>query len=181
MPSETLKPGEAYIGLLNQVLKDLGVSGDGPTRDDAAFGLAFAADGHICRLLPHPSLEDRLIAEVTVGNLGLDTSSQGTASTLHELINRLNAAARLEHDWVAAVDESNEVILWTWREVQPMSATAVQALLAEGLDRAQTLSDLLQTEATHLVSGPSLAPTDPSSRPGVSIGVQGADWPALRG
>lgn len=181
MPSDTLKPGEAYIGLLNHLLKDLGVSGDGLASEDAAFGLSFSADGHICRLLPHPSVADRLIAEVTVGNLGLDHLPPAAVNALHEVINRLNAAARLEHDWVAAVDENNEVILWTWRDVQPMAASAVQALLAEGLDRAQTLSDMLQTAGTHLASGPSPDSTQPSAAPGGSVGGQGPGWSALRG
>jgi hypothetical protein len=182
MRPETLTPGNAYRALLADLFRDLGVDGDELSSAEAALGLTFSADGHTCRLLPHPAIEDRLIVEVAVGHLGVDATPTGTGGRLHELINHLNAAARLEHDWVACVDDNEEVVLWVWRDVLPMSAASVQALLAEGLDRAQALSELLQTARSQMLSGAAGLPTEPSASTAAShSSVEVAGWTGLRG
>lgn len=182
MNSETLMPGEAYMALLNDLMRDLGVSGQSRTPAEAALGLSFSAEGHTCRLLPHPAMENRLVVEVTVGNLGPVLAAPGEAGGLHELINRLNAAARLEHDWVACVDEHDEVLVWTCRDVLPLSPASTQALLAEGLDRAQALSEVLQSAQTQVSSKPvdlRTAQTPETAAANPSPGS--VDWTGLRG
>ena len=178
MRTETLEPGATYRALLGALARDVGMAADAVTASASGpLGLSFSADGQTCRLLPHPSIEDRLVVEVSACTLDAAAQGLANAAQVHEFLNRLNAQARLEHDWVATVDEQDEVLLWTWREVRAVTAAGIQELLAEGLERAQALAAAL---GAAVAAGPAQASGD--AAPGADMGANmDAAWSPQRG
>lgn len=112
------------------------------TMDDRALGLEFEADGHLVLVAPDPRDASRMLLEVSV--MQLETPEAGLLMALH----RLNHQSRLEHDWVISIDAADQLSLHTQREIGRTRAGDLQALLAEGIDRAQALVSLCQVIAS---------------------------------
>ena len=97
----------------------------------------------------------------------LDYPSASRLLALHQP----NHQRRLEHDWMISGDASDQISLHTQCKIGRSRASHLQALLAEGMDRAQALPSLCQgyfiaesraddvlSTLTHRVSG--LDPTN---------------------
>lgn len=111
-------------------------------QDEQAIGVDFEVNGYVCRVLPHPQQEERLSVEVDVCRF---SSEQAQPSQLEaSLLLRLNALSRTEHDWTLGLDEDGHLILWTWREVAATPPAELEALLVEGIDRAEALHAALR-------------------------------------
>jgi hypothetical protein len=106
--------------------------------DDGALGIEFEADGHLVLIVPDPRDADRMLVDVNV--MRLDNPAAGLTMALH----RLNHQSRLEHDWVISVDAADQISLHTQRDIGRSRAGDLQALLAEGIDRAQALVSLCE-------------------------------------
>lgn len=106
--------------------------------DDDALGIEFEADGHLVLVVPDPRDVERMLVEVSV--MRLDNASQGLLTALH----RLNHQSRLEHDWVISVDPADQLSPHTQRQIANIHAGELQALLAEGIERARALQDIGQ-------------------------------------
>lgn len=108
------------------------------TPDDSALGLEFEANGHLVMIASDPRNAERMLIDVHV--MRLDNTPTSLAMALHHL----NHQSRLEHDWVISVDAADQLSLHTQREISRSRASDLQALLAEGIDRAQALQGLCQ-------------------------------------
>ena len=84
-----------------------------------------------------PRADDRLLVEVLVGGVG--ELREGAAMLLHQL----NDAARLEHDWVVSISPAQALRLHTQQPIASTSAGDLEGLLAEGIERAAALAQLL--------------------------------------
>ena len=128
----------AFTTLLGSLAEAVGL---GPAAmAEMAEGLEFEVAPHGCRVLPHPSLPERLVVEVMVRHLGPQAEELNREAAL--LLHRLNAQARLEHSWVATVDESDHLVLWQTLEIAQTRALDLQACLVEAIERAQALNAL---------------------------------------
>jgi hypothetical protein len=106
--------------------------------DDGALGIKFEAGGHLVLIVPDPRDADRMLVDVKV--MRLDNPAAGLSVALH----RLNHQSRLEHDWVISINEADQISLHTQRDISRSRASDLQALLAEGIDRAQALLSLCE-------------------------------------
>lgn len=70
----------------------------------------------------------------------LDYPSASRLLALHQP----NHQSRLEHDWMISGDASDQISLHTQCKIGRSRASHLQALLAEGMDRAQALPSLCQ-------------------------------------
>jgi hypothetical protein len=70
----------------------------------------------------------------------LDNPSASRLLALHQP----NHQSRLEHDWRISVDASDQISLHTQCNIGRSRASHLQALLAEGMDRAQALVSLCE-------------------------------------
>jgi hypothetical protein len=59
------------------------------------------------------------------------------------MLHRLNEAARPEHGWVATVDERDQLMLSTSLPIQETEGTQLQSEVAGALDRAESLTALV--------------------------------------
>jgi len=95
------------------------------------------------RVLPHPANLDWLIAEVDVVEMAQ------TSPSAYGALHRVNHAARLEHGWTATCGDEGLLVMHTARPVATMTAADLEALLVDGLERAEALAtlwrDLAQT------------------------------------
>ena len=105
--------------------------------DDDVFGLEFEHEGLLASVLPHPRLEQRLIAEVSLGELDFGEIQAPEQALL--FLHQLNDRARREHDWVITVDEQLGLTLSLQARLSDLDGAGLQALLDEGLGLAQAL------------------------------------------
>ena len=137
MNQTTLAP-TPLDSLLISLAKDVGL--EHRLEGSQSLVLEFEAPPHTCRVMPHPADSDRLVIEVMVRYLGESAQDLTRDSAL--LIHRLNAQARVEHDWVATVDESDHLVIWLTLEIARTRVPDLQAWLVEGIERAQALNAL---------------------------------------
>jgi len=88
----------------------------------------------------HPLHDDQVLVEVSVATLPVDAP----ASTLALLL-QINEAARFEHDWTLLMDSELTVSLSTRMPVAELGVAALEALMLDGVTRAQAVVDLLET------------------------------------
>jgi hypothetical protein len=131
--TNSTSPSERFQALLTEFCASVQMP-----MDDAALGIEFEADGHRVLVVPDPRDTERMLIEVNV--MRVDTP----AHALHMVLHRLNHQSRLEHDWVISVDAADQLSLHTQRDIGRSRASDLQALLAEGIDRAQTLLSLCE-------------------------------------
>ncbi|MEN9773332.1 MAG: hypothetical protein RL322_402 [Pseudomonadota bacterium] len=112
----------------------------GMVADSSVFGLEFDCEGHTVNVVAHPLHDDQVLVEVSVATLPVDPP----ASTLALLL-QINEAARFEHDWTLLMDPELTVSLSTRLAVAGLSVAALEALMLDGVTRAQAVADLLET------------------------------------
>jgi hypothetical protein len=130
MDDDTISP--QFHSLLNSFCQAVGLP-----LDDQALGLEFEAGGHTVVVAEDPRADDRLLVEVLVGGVG--ELREGATMLLHQL----NDAARLEHDWVVSISQAQALRLHTQQPIASTSAGDLEGLLAEGIERAAALAQLL--------------------------------------
>jgi hypothetical protein len=95
-----------------------------------------------------PRLGDSAMIEIPVSNL-----PEPDASTLH-LLHRLNNASLLQHDWIASLDDDDQVVLTAVFQLGQTDAIQLEALVADGLERALSLRDLFQPPSPDAIAEP---------------------------
>jgi hypothetical protein len=133
--NQTAAGPSPFVSLLIGLATEVGLeSRADPTQP---LVLEFEASSHTCRVIPHSGDSDRLVIEVMVRYLG--ESAEDLTRDRALLMHRLNAQARLNHGWVATVDESDHLVIWQTLEIARTRAADLQAWLVEGIERAQAL------------------------------------------
>jgi hypothetical protein len=113
-----------------------------------ASGVEFEAEGYRVLIAHNPRDEERLFIGVSVMNLA--EPSAALLMALHQL----NLQSRLEHDWVISVDAAHWLSVHTQKPLQACDAEALQALMVEGIERAQVLRNLCEAPDHEVPSGP---------------------------
>jgi Tir chaperone protein (CesT) family len=109
-----------------------------PSVDDS-MGLEFECEGHSVILVQHPRKATQLMAEVSVTILDANPSAQ-----LLELLLKINETARFEHDWTIVLDPYQQVSLSASADFTAMSEAALEAMMLDGIERAQSLRIFLE-------------------------------------
>lgn len=114
----------------------------GMVADAAPLGLEFSCEGLTVLLLPHPLHPERLLAEVEMAPL-----TAPLTVPLLSLVLQVNELARFEHDWQIVMDAEQHFSLSRSAALPGLTLAELEALLQDGLDRAQSLQALLQSAA----------------------------------
>lgn len=141
-----------YQTLLRDIAAANGLNPDGLT---ASGVIEFETDGGIlATVVPHPNEADSLIVEILVGNIDLTTMSRAADVLL--ALHQVNDRARREHRWVISIDDQVGLLIGTVVDIQGLDLAALQALLADGLERAQALQTLVAELITIVDDSPSV-------------------------
>lgn len=122
----------------NELLQDL-MRAKGMDPAQGGIGLEFEADGLQVYAVQHPLHPDRGLVEVALHQL--NELDQGRVAPL---LMHLNEAARFEHDWTIVMDSEGVVLLSTVAWLPALRAPDLEALMAEGIDRALALQTTLE-------------------------------------
>lgn len=122
---------EAFRRLLAEFCQSTGLA-----LDDQATALEFAADGHVAVIGSDPRSRDRLLVQVETAGLVLNPE-------LALLLHQINNAAMLEHDWVISCGVDGTLRLHTQVMLAHTTDGDLQGLLADGIERAQALAQML--------------------------------------
>lgn len=129
--------------LYQALLRDVAVANDlNPDSLTASGVIEFETDGGIlATVAPHPNEADSLIVEILVGAIDLATVSRAADVLL--ALHQVNDRARREHRWVISIDDQVGLLIGRVVAIQGLDLAALQALLADGLLRAQGLQTLV--------------------------------------
>jgi hypothetical protein len=128
-----------FEALLSAFVQSVGLQG---TPD--AFGIEFQSGDHSVVVLPHPTREDALVVEVSVAELD---PSGSDLSALLKMLHVINEASRFEHGWTITVTPEDGVLIYLVREISDTSTGDLETLLAEGIDRADALRQIMLDQA----------------------------------
>lgn len=151
--------GEQFQSLLRDFAQAQGLQ----TAEDA-WGLEFEADGSTVLVMAHPRQDDHIMVEVQVSDLSERAEPLSAAALM--MLHQINDAARLEHGWFITISPEQSLLIQHSQPVAPTDASQLEALLAEGIDRAAALRGLidlppdeeaasapLQAESHHFIRG----------------------------
>lgn len=151
--------GEQFQSLLRDFAQAQGLQ-----TTEEAWGLEFESDGSIVLVMAHPRKDDQLLVEVQVSNLAERPEPLSAASLM--MLHQINDAARLEHGWFITISPEQTLQIQHSQPVAETDASQLEALLAEGIDRAAALRGLidlppdeeaasapLQAESHHFIRG----------------------------
>lgn len=141
MPDTTASDSPAS-SLLTSFAASLGTEAD-PSHP--LLAVEFVSGDHVASLFPHPGREDLLCVEISLRALALgeDESDHERLLFLH----RLNAAARHDHPWTISIDDEDMLLLTAAFPWNGLDAESLADLVAEGLQRAESLDALWQSLA----------------------------------
>jgi hypothetical protein len=108
---------------------------------EEAWGLEFEADGSTVLVMSHPRQDEYLMVEVQVSDLS-ERAEPLSAATLM-MLHQINDAARLEHGWFITISAEQTLQIQYSQPVAQTDASQLEALLAEGIDRAHALLSLI--------------------------------------
>jgi hypothetical protein len=154
----TVAPPE-FVALIAALATYTGLEG---LNVNGAEGLVFEAEPHTVVVFPHPGIEHWLLAEVDVIQI------QAWEQLPHALLNQLNEAVRLEHGWTATLRDDQRLVLHTARPVASTSAAELEALMVDGIERAEALATVCQAAARSDPDSP--APEGDPYRQGIPPG-----------
>jgi hypothetical protein len=106
--------------------------------DEQSIGLEFECEGHSVTLFQHPKHEHFLMADVSVAILSAHPPVEQLA-----LLLQINEVARFEHDWAIVLDSAQQVSLTSSTDFSSMSVADLEALMLDGVERAQVLQSML--------------------------------------
>jgi len=153
-----MQASEQFLSVLSDFSRAVGL----PQSADAQ-GIEFAAGDFTVVVFPHPGQPEALVAEVVVA--ALDPGSQTTHALLRAL-HLINESARFEHDWLIALSPDDAILMYTIRGVAQTNAGELEALLCEGIERAEALREVI----AGLISG---AQSDSQSAPVERVSDEG--------
>ena len=138
--NESAPQESSVISLLTAFAASLGTEAD-PSLPLSA--VEFVSGDHVASLFPHPGREDLLCVEISLRALALgeDESDHERLLFLH----RLNAAARHDHAWTNTIDDEDMLLLTAAFPWNGLDAESLADLVAEGLQRAESLDALWQS------------------------------------
>lgn len=110
-----------------------------------AWGLEFEAEGSTVLVMAHPRQDDHLMVEVQVSDLSERAEPLGAATLM--MLHQINDAARLEHGWFITISAEQTLQIQHSQPVAQTDASQLEALLAEGIDRAEALRGLIDLPA----------------------------------
>lgn len=147
------QPSSAFEKLLESFLI---LAGQDPVGAKGSRGFEFESGAHTVRVFPDAD-GARVIIEVDVHSLRPDEMEN---APLLLMLHRLNEAARPEHGWTVTIDEVDELVLSSSLAIQETEATKLQSSVTDALDRAESLTALVNqfsstaTEAATVSSAP---------------------------
>lgn len=109
--------------------------------DDVSAGIEFVTDQESLLVVPHPARDDLLIIEVNVAEFGPDAEPLSREGLF--LLHQINESARFEHDWLITIGSEGALQIHSTRSVSDTDVPGLEALMSEGLERAESLRDLL--------------------------------------
>ena len=136
-----MQASDQFLSVLSEFSRSVGL----PDQADVQ-GIEFAAGDYTVVVFPHPGRPEALVAEVVVAEV--DPGSQSTNALLRAL-HLINESARFEHDWLIALSPEDAILMYTVRAVAQTHAAELEALLCEGIERAEALRAVI----AGLVSG----------------------------
>lgn len=136
--SNELSPGAGFVALTSAFCEFAGLPAV-DAQDTAGFEIE--AGPHVARVLPDPSDDARLVVEIDV--CPKDAANARALEVLH----RLNYATRFTHPWTSGIDGDDTVVIYTRRTIAEMDVGALEALIADGIDRAVALRTLWDSAA----------------------------------
>ena len=104
---------------------------------EETLGLEFETARHTVRVLPHPSEESHFVISVDVF-----ATEAGVPDSAWKMLLRMNLAAIAEHGWVIGLEEGGTLVLSRVVDLASTDASALESLMADGLDRAEALANL---------------------------------------
>lgn len=122
---------EAFGRLLAEFCQSVGLA-----MNEEASALEFSADGHTVVIGPDPRSQDRLLIQV-------ETPGRQPQPELAMLLHQINDAAMMEHDWIISLGAAGELRLHTQVMLAQTTASDLEGLLADGIERAQALAQML--------------------------------------
>jgi hypothetical protein len=123
----------------------------------------FVSGDHVASLFPHPGREDLLCVEMSLRALALREGGSNTERLL--FLHRLNAAARHDHPWTISIDDEDMLLLSAAFPWNGLNAESLSDLVAEGLQRAESLDSLwqsLRADAADLPESETEEPAQPN-------------------
>mgnify|MGYP001327293022 CR=1 FL=1 len=108
--------------------------------DPDALGLEILLGEQSAHVFPHPQHDERLLVLIAVLSLGADQALGAVPASHWLFLHRLNNSAWPEHNWQILVDDDNTLILRCDRDMALTTAKALEELLLDGLERAQSLA-----------------------------------------
>ena len=130
------------VSLLTAFAASLGTESD-PSQP--LLAVEFVSGDHVASLFPHPGREDLLCVEISLRALALGEGDSDTERLL--FLHRLNAAARHDHPWTISIDDEDMLLLTAGFPWNGLKAESLADLVAEGLQRAESLDALWQSLA----------------------------------
>ncbi|MFM8547535.1 MAG: hypothetical protein ACKODB_08010 [Betaproteobacteria bacterium] len=124
--------------------------------EQAAVGVEFSTERHSLTVTAHPVVEDLLVVEVAIADPRVRATEMSQAALL--MLLQINDAARLEHDWTISVGAEGVVRLGCLRRIAETDLSTLEALMGEGLERAESLADLVRSLAPANGGSPSAPP-----------------------
>jgi len=122
-----------FAALIESFAQQVGL---GQHRD--GLGLTLEAGAYTATVLPDGSDDEQLVIEVSLG------AARAAPAAALALLHRINHVARFRHPWQISLDMDEQIVLHTTRLISRTDASALQALLATGLERAAALDALWQ-------------------------------------
>lgn len=115
---------------------------------DHALGLEFECDETGVLIMQHPLHHDQVLIEATVAPMNRLQQAQ-----VAPLLLQLNEEARFEHAWSVVMDMEGQVFLWSSFALQGALLSQLEEYIAEGVERARVLSNMLNLLADETASG----------------------------
>ena len=129
-----MTPSPRFVAMVTELAHLLNLSVD---LSEDMLGLEFETAHHTVRVLPHPQDEHRFLIAVDVL-----TTADGTPSSAWMMLLRLNLAAITEHGWVIGLEDGGKLVLSRNVDLASTDPSALEGLMAEGLERAEALANL---------------------------------------
>lgn len=125
-----------FDALLNSFAKSKGLAlGQEPV------GVEFSTERQSLAVTAHPVAGDLLVVEVAITDPAIRAAEMPQSIWL--VLLQINDAARMEHDWTISVDAEGIIRLGCLRHIAETDLSTLEALMGEGLERAESLTDLI--------------------------------------
>ena len=131
-------PPVPFEKLLEQFLE---IVGQDPSMANGSMGFEFESGTHTARFLPDSETAEGIVIEVDAHTLGEEEKAN---ALLLMMLHRLNEASRTEHSWAITVDVEDRVLISTRLPISGIDGSALQKALCESLDRAESLTALIE-------------------------------------